>query len=443
MQFFKTNIKTSRIFFALLIIAVLIGLGFLFYTNQNLHFLDLKASKTTRIYFADNISHAHELLINQFNEEYKGKIEVVPVNLPFTKFSTNERKQLLAKSLRSKSDRIDVFAVDLIWAPRFARWAEPLNSYFSINERDQVIDATMRTCYIGEKLIAMPFYIDISLMYYREDLLAKLPNAQHLAQKLRQSITWEEFISLHQQNPSIYPFYTFAAKNFEGLICSFMEPLLVQKPDIFTADSLNLNIPEARKSLKMLVDFIHKYHMTPEEVTQFDETRNYAFSLDHDALFIRGWPGLIRTYQTLQNREKFKNLRRAALPHLKGYPPAFVFGGWDLMVSKFSTNKNAAVSFVKFLLRKESHKLMFEKNGYIPINKSVYQDSLFFRQNPELAFYRSLMEHGIHRPFLVNYTKISDVLSYYIYMAVKGDLSVEEALTQATVEINSPKTLVR
>ncbi|MCB9069591.1 MAG: hypothetical protein H6629_17535 [Calditrichae bacterium] len=69
----------------------------------------------TQIYFVDNISQAHSELINRFNAEYSGRIEVVPVDLPFEKFSTNERKQLLAKSLRSKSDRIDVFAIDLIW----------------------------------------------------------------------------------------------------------------------------------------------------------------------------------------------------------------------------------------------------------------------------------------------------------------------------------------
>jgi multiple sugar transport system substrate-binding protein len=33
-----------------------------------------------------------------FNSRNKGRIEVVPVNLPFEKFTTNERKELLARS---------------------------------------------------------------------------------------------------------------------------------------------------------------------------------------------------------------------------------------------------------------------------------------------------------------------------------------------------------
>ena len=68
-----------------------------------------------KIYFVDHISAAHQKVIDKFNEKYKGQIEVVAINLPFVKFSTNERKELLARYLRSKSDRIDIFSVDQIW----------------------------------------------------------------------------------------------------------------------------------------------------------------------------------------------------------------------------------------------------------------------------------------------------------------------------------------
>ena len=92
-----------------------------------------------RIYFADNISVAHEALIKRFNEIYRGEIEVIPVNLPFSKFSTNERKELLVRSLRSKSDLIDVLAVDLIWVPRFAKWCEPLDIHIGMQgQQDKV-----------------------------------------------------------------------------------------------------------------------------------------------------------------------------------------------------------------------------------------------------------------------------------------------------------------
>lgn len=83
-----------------------------------------------KLYYVDNISETHQRLIDRFNQRYAGRIEVIPVNLPFSKFSTNERKEILARSLRSKSERIDVFAVDIIWTQRFAKWSHPLDAYF-------------------------------------------------------------------------------------------------------------------------------------------------------------------------------------------------------------------------------------------------------------------------------------------------------------------------
>lgn len=112
-------------------LGIIIGFGILFYVYDHFKLKNADTGLVTQIFFADNISNAHRKLIERFNEEFKGQIEVIPIDLPFSKFSTNERKELLARSLRSKSERIDVFAVDLIWVPRFARWGQPVGNLHS------------------------------------------------------------------------------------------------------------------------------------------------------------------------------------------------------------------------------------------------------------------------------------------------------------------------
>ena len=93
---------------------------------------NLKKSEKV-IYYADNISPALHKIINKFNAEYRGRIRVETIDLSFDKFSTNERKELLARYLRSKSSRIELFSVDIIWVPRFSRWALPLNRLLDSN----------------------------------------------------------------------------------------------------------------------------------------------------------------------------------------------------------------------------------------------------------------------------------------------------------------------
>jgi multiple sugar transport system substrate-binding protein len=53
------------------------------------------------------------------------------------------------------------------------------------------------------------------------------------------------------------------------------------------------------------------------------------------------------------------------------------------------------------------------------------------------------MDKGFHRPFLQDYTKISDIISYYIHLAIKKELSADEALYQAARLINSNQVLLK
>ncbi len=398
-----------------------------------------------RIYFADNISIAHREVIDSFNREYRGKIEVVPVDLPFTKFSTNERKELLARSLRSRSNRIDVLSVDIIWVPRFARWCDPLDKYFGRSEVEQVIHYILGSCYYNGKLYAMPFYNDIGMMYYRRDIIDTLPDAELIRKKISASISWEDFISLSRRfSDRKNPFYLFAADNFEGLICSYIEGLASLNQDFLGTDSFQLNTPASRKTLQLLVDLVGKYKMTPAVVTKYDEFECYIEAIRKDALFFRGWPGMLRHYRTvLDSTEKFQYLEKAPLPHFADGKPAFVFGGWNLMMSKNCTQKDAAIKFIKFLLRQETQKKFYQIGGYLPVIQSVYDDTSFCRLESDLSFYRQLMEFGVHRPYNENYTKISDILSYHVHLAIKKEISVSLALARATELIKTNYVLIK
>lgn len=128
------------------------------------------------ITYADNISSAHKYLIEKFNKINKGKIRIEPIDLPFSKFSTNERKELIARSLRSKSKKLDIFAVDLIWTARFAKWAEPLDKYVTPNDTTDILSQPLESCKFNNHLFALPIYLDIGTIFYRKDLIKQIPN---------------------------------------------------------------------------------------------------------------------------------------------------------------------------------------------------------------------------------------------------------------------------
>lgn len=396
-----------------------------------------------KIFFADNISAAHRKIIARFNAIQRERIEVVPVDLPFTKFSTNERKALLARSLRSKSDRIDVFAVDLIWVSRFAKWSERLDSYFPASARRNILNHALQSCYFDSMLVAVPFYIDISVLYYRRDLLRNLPNFAELERKLKQSLKWSELLALGQQmqTPALY---LFQADAFEGLMCSYLEVLVGMNQALYREGALQLQSPEAAQALQFLVDLIHKHKVSPPEVVEFREQQSQEYLLKQEGVFLRAWPGFRKEQIAGVPAElQPQNLGVAALPHFTGSEPRAIIGGWNLMLSKYSTHRAEAIEFMQFLLGEEAQKIMFETGGYLPTNNRVYEDSLYLQQQPDLGYFRHLLDSGFHRPQVQNYTTISDILSFFLHRALRRELTVEQALKQAALQINSPKAPMR
>lgn len=397
--------------------------------------------KAVRVYYADNISPAHQQIIDRFNDQYRGKIEVVPVHLPFEKFSTNERKELFARSLRNKSDRLDIFAVDLIWVSRFSRWAEPLDGYIDPPVRKMVLPQALESCMFESTLVALPIYIDVGLLYYRQDLIRELPDGESIEKRLRESITWDDFIRIGRtMKQKEHPFFIFTGNDYEGLVCTYFELIAGQDAMFFKRPRLDFESPVARTALQMLVDFVRTYGISPPEVSDFDEIRSYLYLLDKDGLFARGWPNFLESFRnSYANQEKLAQVRGTVLPHFAGRDPVSIFGGWNLMVSKYSTRKREAMEFLKFVQREDMQKHLFEVGGYYPTSLSVYTDTAYVRRYPGLEFCRTLIEHGFHRPALVEYTKMSDIISHYVHLAIKGEISVDGALRNMSREISTVK----
>lgn len=396
-----------------------------------------KDSTLKKIYYVDNITKAHQKVIDLFNQKYRGRIQVVAINTPFEKFSTNERKELLARYLRSKSDRIDVFAVDQIWVPRFAKWCIPIEKINAPNQENHLLNFAMESCFFDGTLVAVPIYIDIAMMVCRDDILEqRLHDYKYWQTKLKESITWEDFIKLHAEITNDNPFYLFPADDYEGLICCFTEMMASQNKPLIENKTLNLNTPEAEKSLQTLIDLVYRYNMSPKQVCQFKENPSYDYYVENNGIFLRGWSAFMSTYS---NRIKSPKARLSIIPtpHFSEGKATSVFGGWNLMISKYSSKPAESMIFINFVTSREAQKIFYEESGLLPINDELYSDSLYVKNHVELNFYHSLMQHGFHRPFLENYTSISDILSYYFNLAMRRKITAREALIKAEEKIHS------
>jgi multiple sugar transport system substrate-binding protein len=392
----------------------------------------------TEIFFADRMTDAHRILLEKYNRMNAGRIKVTPIDFPNPDFSTNERKEILARSLRGEGDGIDLMAVDVVWVQRFEKWCEPLGKYFSDQELKRIIPDALYSCRSKGDLAAVPLDLVQGVIYYREDLLKNMKGGEGVIRALQNGMTWPEFITARNKLDWKKPFYIFPAADYEGFICIYIEALLSLRRDYFTTTGFNFATPEGRQALQLLVDLVQKDHVTPDVVTTFTEVPSYEYFIRNDGLFIRGWNTFDKDFiDAPYDTAKEQHLRKAPIPYLVGGRPASLFGGWNLMISKFSKKKEAVIDFVKFLLSDESQEMFYTHGGYYPVVSSFYDNPESLRKHPEIAGIKALMRTGVHRPPQKDYTNYSKIMSHYFALAVRNKISVEEATEKVTRAIQS------
>lgn len=396
----------------------------------------------TEIYFADRITDAHRVLIDRYNRVHEGKVRVVPIDFPNAEFTTNERKEVLARSLRGEGEGIDLLAVDVIWVGRFAKWCEPLEEHFSPEELKRILPDALASCYSDNVLVAVPLDLVQGVLYYREDLVAARPGGADIARSLQRPMTWPAFLGLQKRLQPAGPFYIFPAAEYEGLICIFIEILLGLKEDYFKVHGFDFTTAEARQALGLLVDLVQKHGAAPAIVTSLTEVPSYEYFVRHDGLFLRGWISYDRDFRSAPyDSVREAHLRKAPLPYPAGGRPASVFGGWNLMISRFSTKKEESLEFMRYLLSDSAQELIYAQGGYLPVVTAFYEDPTIRQKYPEVSALRALMQTGVHRPAERDYTKYSRIMAGYFSRAIRGKIPVDEALERTTRDIRIEQAL--
>lgn len=435
----SSNFKNSPVWFVSIIVSIGVIIFFIYLPFQ----IDMFQNDVVKqVYYVDNISEAHQKIIEKFNQKYLGEIEVVPVNLPFHSFTTNDRKAILARSLRNRSDGIDIFAVDLIWIPRFAKWGYSLDRRFNKDVLGKINDRVLEACYNENSLVAFPNYLDMGVLHYRKDRILSLPDGEKINDDIQKSLTWKEFIALGRKHKTeLSPYYIFTGNDYEGFICCFDEMITYNAvQNLFNSSPVDLNTNENIRALQQMVDFIYKYNFSPPETKGFDEFNSYLYALNNDATFLRGWVGFHKQYKKfIEDSSKVELFDVAPLPHFEGQERTSVFGGWSLMISKYSERKEEAIKFMRFMFEAENQKLLYESGGVLPVNDEVYTDSTFISKHAELKQYRKLFKWCKHRPALENYTRISEIMSKSFHKALRNEISVVDALNEASNKINNEK----
>jgi len=345
---------------------------------------------------------------------------------------------LLTQKLKNKSRDVDIFFMDVIWPPEFAAagWALALDDLFIPEDRTAFLSGAILANTYQEKIYGVPLFIDSGMLFYRRDLLDKYGFSPPR--------TWDELVAqaekiVSEQAEAGNDTVGFSGqfKQYEGLVCNMMEYILSNNGRIIDEAGKSAI---AEKSAIEAVSFVRDEiigKISSTGVLTYQEPESLDLFLQGRAVFMRNWP---YAWNVSNNPDKSRVAGKvgiARLPHFKNGESYSTLGGWQLGISSYSENKEAAWRFIKFLTSARIQKLYAVKGGKAPTRKSLYDDPDVIRANPHFADMEEVFLTSYPRPRSPLYPAISNVLQRYFSKAIsdpKSDIQREARLAAAEIE---------
>ena len=322
-------------------------------------------------------SHARDLaLAKRFTQDTGIKVKVVPHPA-----ASDASYSQLARVFSSKSSSFDVAMIDVVWPGAFAPYLVDLKPKLG-KEARQHAQGIIRNNTIDGKLVAMPWFGDFGILYYRTDLLRKYGYKSPPK-------TWNQLFAMakkiqdgeQQANDKFYGF-VFQGNSYEGLTCDALEWYQSAGAGGFIDNGkVTINNPKGARILDQFRAQIGK--ITPRDVTTYQEGEAHTAFVEGNAAFMRNWPYAYSIGQDPKSSKIVGKFSVTVLPHAAGKSVGTV-GGWQLAVNRYSKNVDASIEFVRYMTSAGAQKFSAITNTNVPTIPAVARDKAVVKANPYL-----------------------------------------------------------
>ncbi|WP_339096321.1 ABC transporter substrate-binding protein [Deinococcus sp. VB142] len=354
---------------------------------------------------------------------------------------TDQRLALYQQQLGAKSADVDVYMIDVVWPGLIGQHLADLSKSIPAAEVKAHFPAIVENNTINGKLIAMPWFTDAGVLYYRTDLLKKYGYA-------KPPKTWNELATMAQKiqagerkaNPKFVGF-VFQGKNYEGLTCDALEWVSSFGGGTIVDGSgkVTINNPKAVEALRTIQGLVGT--VAPAAVTTYGEEEARNVWQAGNAAFMRNWPYAYAAGQAKGSPIAGK-IGVAALPAGTGGKPAATLGGWQLAVNAYSKNQKEATDLVRYLTGLQEQKRRAVQASYNPTIASLYKDKDVLKAVPFFGSLYDVFTNAVARPATVTgskYNQVSDAFSSAVYSVLTKKSAPGPALKTLEGQLNRIK----
>ncbi len=347
------------------------------------------------------------------------------VELRATPDAADTRHQLYVQWLNARAEQPDVLQLDVIWTPEFAAagWILPLTRFHP--DRGAFFPAAIAANRWRSSLYALPWFIDVGMLYWRTDLMPRPPATF-------EALTTEAAQAMRDGG---VPYgFVWQGARYEGLVTSFLEILGGFGGQILDdRGRVAIDSAEAVRALTYLCDSIYADHrIVPSSVlTWQEEQTRFAFQ-NGEASMMRNWPYAVPLLADASQSRVSSRFAVAPMPAEAGGAPTAALGGSELAINARSPHPDLAYSLIAFLTAPEQMIERARDVGQYPSRPALYDtQALADALGVPPAQVRGIIEHAVPRPVTPVYTQLSEILQVQLHRALTRQDSPREALAAA------------
>jgi trehalose/maltose transport system substrate-binding protein len=343
--------------------------------------------------------------------------------------------------LAAQNPDVDVYMTDVIWAPQLSDQfldlseaaADVMADHFPSIIESQTVDG---------KLVALPFFTDAPALYYRKDLLDKY------GEKVPE--TWDELAATAKkiqdgergEGKNDLWGYVWQGAAYEGLTCNALEWVKsngggqIVEPD----GEITIFNDNAVKAIEMAKGWVGT--ISPPGVLSYMEEEARGVWQTGNAAFMRNWPYAYATGNT--DDSPIKGLFDVApLPSGGGdNTSAATLGGWNLAVSSYSPNPEAAIALAMYMASTEFQKQFAIKSSHLPTIQALYDDADVAAAQPIIPRWKEIFLNAVPRPSAptkVAYNEVSSKFWTAVHDSLGGTGSASENLEILSLDLEELK----
>ncbi len=318
----------------------------------------------------------------------------------------------------------DVIQLGNTWIPEFAA----LNAIVPLSDMDaaDVFPGILASSQIEGRLLAMPWYVDTRLLFYRKDLLAQ-------AGFDRPPETWSAWQAAMARIAAL------PGEPHFGLLLPLNEwqPLTVlalqSGASLLRDDDRHADFqsPAFRQAFGFYLDLFRRGYAPALAEAQLNNIYQ-DFADGRFAFYITGPWNLGEFRQRLPVRVQ-PQWDTAPMPGPDG-PGVSLAGGSSLALCRSSPQPLMARALIAFLTGQEQQLAFYRLTGDLPARRSAWSHP-DLAQAPHTGAFRRQLDHVRPTPKIPEWERIADKISHMAEKAVRGDLSEADALAALNAEV--------